>query len=171
MWLRGSTLRAELLLPPGGVLLMSRSQSVLLVLCVTSAVAHAEAPVQARPSPPGQTAPAPKMVRIAVSIDSQEMSLVIPPLRPAFIGNDRWTQQLAIAATDATKDGATLHILLVPQAGDRSAISKEQVVKNAKLVRKLSLTAGLTITPGSELPREGFGATPPGKITIRVVEK
>lgn len=113
----------------------------------------------------------PNAVRIEVRIDAQEMTLTISPARPAFVADTRWTQQLAIVVTDETKAGATLHVLLVAQGIDRATVTKEQVIKDAKLTRKVPKTGNLTIVPGSELPREAFGTAAPGKIMIRVVDR
>lgn len=120
--------------------------------------------------PAGDAAPAapakPKATKIKVSIDGTEMGLVIAPVGPAFIGDDRWSHALAIVATGRTASSLTFNVAAFPKGDDRATITNERVIRAAALKQQVGADEAISIVPGKGLPRALFGATPPKRITI-----
>ncbi len=145
-------------------------RTICLLGLLVCSVAYAESPADSG-SNTAVVKPAPKATRISISIDEQQMSLAIPPARPAFVGDDRWSHMLAIVATQPTADGVTLHVATFPKSDDRKTVTNEHVIKQAKVKQRVTQEQGLTIEPGGSIPRRLFGQSPPKKVVVRWVTK
>ena len=145
---------------------------MLRIVCLVAAcLLGGSAWADSQPKPAPAPAAKPKAVRIQVMIDSMEMSLAIPPARPATLENEGWSHVLAIVATGRKDASVLLNIAAFPKSEDRASITNEKVIKEAKLRSSLTPKQDVVLTPGEKLPKEIFGSIPPKAITIKWVSK